>query len=131
VRGLWFAVPCDADGAPEVSRLRTEAGGCADAYYYRALSWVMRYRQSGRIADDDWRALAEQIRWPDGEESLRDLFVRVGIVDKDGGVFSWQQYNGWILRKYAVDRKRQAQRRRAGRASAAARRRKGRLEDGR
>jgi hypothetical protein len=124
VRGLWAATPCDVDHSPMLARLRTSVGSTADVYWYRAWLWAMRYRQRGIIGEGDWAVMADEIRWPDGPGELRREFEAAGIVAPGGEMAGWRVYNGWILAKYEVDRKRHRNKVKAGRASGAARRRR-------
>ena len=128
-RGLWFAVPAHAPASPPIARLKAKVGPLADAYFYRALAFAKLYQQNGQLGGS-WIELADFIMWPDPWEDLRSVFRAAGIVV--GGrdlLYSWADYNGWLLARYERDRVRQVRRRRA--AKRAAKTRKQRLKEGR
>lgn len=100
-----------------------------DVYFYRAVSFAKLYANHGCIEPQGspslWRDLAAFVRWPDGVDTLRALFVSCGVVSgKTAEIYGWQETNGWILEKNEREAKRQADKRAAGRASAKARRKK-------
>jgi hypothetical protein len=95
----------------------------ADIYYLRALSFCKQFAQAGEL-ENSWDDLRVFIRWPGELSELRDAFCECGIVDRQRRclLYRWEESNGWIVRKYAQDAKRQMDKRKAGRASARARR---------
>ena len=124
--GTWFAVGADADSSPELMRMREALGEEGDVYYYRLLAWCKRYRQSG-VVREDWDVLVRALRFPaENVQELKDVLVRAGVGTEDGVVVDWWATNGWIVAKAERDRKRVEQKRRAGRASARARRKRNR-----
>jgi len=105
--------------------MREVGGPTADAYYYRATSWCMVYNRSGNMRGR-WSAFrAWDGTWTGAAAELEALFVRAGAcVGELEQLFDWDRTNGWILRKRKEDVVRQAKKRKAGLASARARRRK-------
>jgi hypothetical protein len=123
-RGLWAALPCDAHYSEPLAAMRRQNRPDSDVYYYRALAWAKVYAQRGEMVGR-WTALAEWARWPDEPRDLEAMFVGAGAVEgPKQELYLWHRFNGWILEKYEKDARRQRDKRRAGLASARARRKK-------
>lgn len=121
-RGAWAAVPVSADQSPPLQRLRRAHGPLGDVYFYRAVLWTMSYRPMGQLLNA-WEDLALAVRWPDGPGSLQASFRAAGAVaGEQDTLWSWEIFNGAILAKMERDRKRHADKTRAGRIGARKRR---------
>ena len=119
----WFAVPCQADASPPLARLRDAAGEYADVLYFRTLAFCKLYAPQGQMLNA-WDDLRRFVRWPGETAELRDLFLACGIASGPSHeIYLWDASNGWLIRKYAADAKRHADKRKAGRASGRARKR--------
>jgi hypothetical protein len=128
-RGSWVAIRCACDQSPPLVGWRLLSGRDeADVYYYRATSWAKLYRRSGCLSGV-WPALAATIRWPLAWEELRDGWRRCGIVSGEADeLYCWRATNGWLEERAERDRIRHANKAKAGRASARARRLKKRKQ---
>jgi len=128
-RGLWAALPCDVHYSEPMARVRRMYSPTADVYYYRAIAWCKAYEVKSGEMFGRWEGFAAWAQWPDSPEGLEHLFTASGlVVGAKQELFWWYRFNGWILAKYDRDAKRQRDRRRAGKASAKARREKARTK---
>jgi hypothetical protein len=102
--------------------MRSQAGALADVYFYRACAFAKLYAPAGSM-ETAWDDLAVWINWPDTPDDLRRMFRQSGAVSGPRDLlYLWDETNGWLIRKYARDAQRQANKRKAGKASARARR---------
>lgn len=119
---IWCGITVNVSNSAALLDFCEEYGDTADAYYYRAVCWCKQFHRSGRVAEV-WRQLARGIRWERPADELRDAWRRHRVVraDLDDELFDWEDANAAVMRRKEVDRLYHANKRKAGKASGAAR----------
>lgn len=107
-RGTWAAIWTGYDRCPEVIALRVQAGEIAELQFFLALLYAKEMALPGGRLLGCWDAVAATVRAPCDGATLADLWRRVGVVNPIEGdkLLLWDKFNGWIVSKYAEDRKR-------------------------
>lgn len=103
----WFAVSCDLDRSPGITRLRNMLSDpLADLFFVRATAFCKSFESTGHLAAH-WPVVAEFCRWPRTPDEMRAAFRSCELVSGDQDELAdWHELNGWICERLERERRR-------------------------
>ena len=105
----WIRVDVNLMSHPKLRRLSTRLG-CTKAqalgHVVSLWSWACKFSPHGKTDKFEPEEIADGAMW-DGDPNLfANAMIEVGLIDDDGMLHDWRQYNGVIIEKKERDRDR-------------------------
>ena len=105
----WIRVDVNLMSHPKLRRLSTRLG-CTKAqalgHVVSLWSWACKFSPHGQTDKFEPEEIADGAMW-DGDPNLfANAMIEVGLIDDDGMLHDWRQYNGVIIEKKERDRDR-------------------------